>query len=897
MEYQNNEKNKLIKFEKYCYQKLFQNYNISSYEFNKVLISNIIYNEKLHIVSCFKEFLIFYDPGEFFADFYKLKESKNKIKTYSEFYSLNSRIFPNYILLSESKYIFNNIKKKQKLLDNIEDENYMKNNNENSHNIIMNYSDLNNAYNFQLNNTHNSYYSTIFTPSIVYSIRNDIDSSIKIDDTNSNISNVNFIIENINKNIKNKGNITMYKTPKNKNGIINDSENKKKTISSIELFNIDKNKKINSTKNNKSKNKIIPNYNKDKDIYISKKNKKNLIDTEISNNDLKKNINLKNNKKNGRKKSKNNIHKKTQSNENIRNEIKIFKDNDTINNKISMLLKTNCEIKSLKNQENNNNNKNKNKKNNNLQKYIQHMTNISKGIEKNNNDINKTMKNNKISLKKSKTSKTNTTYTNKTKSQTSISYRPKKISTIAKSMPKLPTAFENQNKNIHSKNIFHNQLFNFHSNYQSLKNNNLNYNSQIKKPKNKITNRKSSYKIKQKAKEKSLNNFYQIIQKNIDNNIKYNIYNIKNNYIIKQKSQIKNINKNKKNNIIPSLHIRLGNIRNNNNTFIKCYSKSISKSKSKSHSKSKSINRSNSLIKIIDENNKQLQINKNNSNNINKLKIDIVKNIHKNNDGLQTERIKNNIKPNKINTIPKISFDVNMNNNNMNINKLNEYKTTTNNKSYFKGMEQKKKPEMKSLHINFKQANNVHCNYYMNKKIPQSARNKNNINNLNNNKNSNFGSETELTNHHLKPTTHRVFNKFNYPNKITNKNIIENQKEILSSKNKNIYLIHNYNINNINNNINVFAQQNIKSAFNKTISSKRNSINQDQGTNIIININNNIFQNNKNNYNYNNFIYNPSLNNNNNYINNNTKKNNNKILIKNNLNTKNIKNLKDNKQK
>jgi hypothetical protein len=420
-----------------------------------------------------------------------------------------------------------------------------------------------------------------------------------------------------------------------------------------------------------------------------------------------------------------------------------------------------------------------------------------------------------------------------------------------------------------------------------------------KKPKNKITNRKSSYKIKQKAKEKSLNNFYQIIQKNIDNNIKYNIYNIKNNYIINQKSQIKNINKNKKNNIIPSLHISLGNIINNNNTFIKCYSKSISKSKSKSHSKSKSINRSNSLIKIIDENNKQLQINKNNSNNINKLKIDIVKNIHKNNDGLQTERIKNNIKPNKINTIPKISFDVNMNNNNMNINKLNEYKTTTNNKSYFKGMEQKKKPEMKSLHINFKQANNVHCNYYMNKKIPQSARNKNNINNLNNNKNSNFGSETELTNHHLKPTTHRVFNKFNYPNKITNKNIIENQKEILSSKNKNIYLIHNYNINNINNNINVFAQQNIKSAFNKTISSKRNSINQDQGTNIIININNNIFQNNKNNFNYNNYIYNSSTNNNNNCVINNKKSgiNNNKVIIKNNLNAKSIKSLKDNKQK
>ena len=879
-----NDKNLLIKFERYSFKKLIKNYSVSSDEYNKRLITNIIYNEKLHIVCCFKEFLIFYDPGEFLADFFKLKDSKNKIKTYSEFYSANSRIFANYILLTESKYIFNNIKKKQKLLDNIEDNNNLKYNNENNQNIIMNYSDINNAHTLHLNNSKYSYYSTIFTPSIVKYIVND-DTSLKSESNNtSNISKVKFLIDNISKNTKNKGNCTMYKTPKNKNEINNESENKKKTISSIELFTIDKNKKTNSTKNNKSKNKIIPNYNKEKDFqHILKKNKDKLIDTEISNNDFKKNK-KKNKRENGRKKSKNNIHKKTQSIENIRNDIKIFKDTDTINNKISMLLKTNCDIKSLKYNyyQDSNININKNKTNSTLQKYIQHMTNVFKGIEKNLNDMNRTsMKNNKISLKKA-TTKTNTTYNNKTKSQASISYRPKKTSAIAKSMPKLPTSFDNQYKIKKTKNIFHKQLFSFHSNYQSLKNTNFNYYSQIKKSKNKINNRKNSYKIK-KVKDKSLNNFYQIVQKNIDNNIKYNIYNMKNNYIINNKTQTKNINKNKKNNnIIPSLHISLGNILNNNNTFIKCYSKSISKSKSKSHSKSRSINKSNSIIKIIDENTKQFEINKN-KNNINKLNIDLAKNIHKSKEGLQTERINNNFKSNKINTIPKISLDVNLNNNN---NKINEYKTTINNKSHLKGIEQKKKTEIKNLHINFKQGSNVHSNYYMNKKIPQSARNKNNINNLNNNKNTNFGSETELQNHHLKPTTHRVVNKFNYPNKLNNKNLLDNQKEILSIKNKNIYLIHNYNINNINNNINFFSQQNIKSTFNKTISSKRNSMNQEQGTNIIININNNIFQNNKNNFNYNNYIYNSAINNNINIANNN-KKNNNKILVKNNLNSKN----------
>ena len=51
--------NILIKFEKYCYCKLNKNYNVTSITLNKLIISNIIYNNRLHIVSCFKEFLIF----------------------------------------------------------------------------------------------------------------------------------------------------------------------------------------------------------------------------------------------------------------------------------------------------------------------------------------------------------------------------------------------------------------------------------------------------------------------------------------------------------------------------------------------------------------------------------------------------------------------------------------------------------------------------------------------------------------------------------------------------------------------------------------------------------------------------------------------------------------------
>ena len=341
--------------------------------------------------------------------------------------------------------------------------------------------------------------------------------------------------------------------PNNKNIISNISDNGKNSISSLELFLNEKNTKINnSIKNNKGKTNILHNYNsnKEKDKNNNKMGNGKISGFEFSSDGNKKTI--KNSRQqNAPKKFKNaNIHKKTQSNENIRNDIGVFQDNETIGNKISMLLKTNFETKSIKNNiySENNTNLTKNKKNNNLQRYIQQINKVSKGTKKHNGTINKTsIKNSKVSLKKSTTSKNNTTYTTKTQSQPSIYYRHKKVATITKSMPKLPTHFDNNKKNQTSKNTISNQLFNFPSGYQSLKNANINYNNYYnnnsKKSKNKISNRKSSNKVTKNIKEKSLNNFYQIIQKNIDNNIKYNISNIKNNYISTGKPKINQINK------------------------------------------------------------------------------------------------------------------------------------------------------------------------------------------------------------------------------------------------------------------------------------------------------------------------------------------------------------------
>ena len=144
----NNQRNLLKTINNNLYKKHCNDAN----KYNKTLISRIIFNQKYHFVSLFKEILIFDDPGEFFKRFYSLEESLYKIKTYCDFYEKNSKIFPNYIVLPESKFIFKNIKKKQKMLDNINEIN-----NKNSINLNKEKSDKKNS-------------DTIFSNTIINSI-------------------------------------------------------------------------------------------------------------------------------------------------------------------------------------------------------------------------------------------------------------------------------------------------------------------------------------------------------------------------------------------------------------------------------------------------------------------------------------------------------------------------------------------------------------------------------------------------------------------------------------------------------------------------------------------------------------------------------------------------------
>ena len=82
-----------------------------------IIIDNIIYNEKSHIVSTFKDLLIAYDYSDYLKRYYTYKESKVRLPKYFEYYNLYSKIFPNYTSIPEGKYFYLNIQRKQRMID------------------------------------------------------------------------------------------------------------------------------------------------------------------------------------------------------------------------------------------------------------------------------------------------------------------------------------------------------------------------------------------------------------------------------------------------------------------------------------------------------------------------------------------------------------------------------------------------------------------------------------------------------------------------------------------------------------------------------------------------------------------------------------------------------------
>ena len=78
-----------------------------------------MYNENRHVVSVFKDYLIYDDFSEYLKRFYYNGESTNRLPKVYEFYEKYSKVFPNYVGLEKStkQYLFKNIERKQKLID------------------------------------------------------------------------------------------------------------------------------------------------------------------------------------------------------------------------------------------------------------------------------------------------------------------------------------------------------------------------------------------------------------------------------------------------------------------------------------------------------------------------------------------------------------------------------------------------------------------------------------------------------------------------------------------------------------------------------------------------------------------------------------------------------------
>ena len=113
----NNYNDYIIQQTKLIFKKLAKKYNRGSEYYHRKVITDIIDNEPSHLVSSFKEYLIYGDYSEFMQGYFKLTEIIKFLPLIFEYYHSSTVIFPNYVALNERKYIYKNIQKKQQIIN------------------------------------------------------------------------------------------------------------------------------------------------------------------------------------------------------------------------------------------------------------------------------------------------------------------------------------------------------------------------------------------------------------------------------------------------------------------------------------------------------------------------------------------------------------------------------------------------------------------------------------------------------------------------------------------------------------------------------------------------------------------------------------------------------------
>ena len=102
---------------KEVHKKLIDKYAYDRSGYDKIIISDIIKNKPTHMTTIFKEYLVFDEPIEFLKRNYSMKENKNKLNKLNDFHNTYFKVFPNYICIPEKYYMYKNIERKQRVID------------------------------------------------------------------------------------------------------------------------------------------------------------------------------------------------------------------------------------------------------------------------------------------------------------------------------------------------------------------------------------------------------------------------------------------------------------------------------------------------------------------------------------------------------------------------------------------------------------------------------------------------------------------------------------------------------------------------------------------------------------------------------------------------------------
>ena len=266
--------------EKRARYKLIKRYDKPLSYHDVKMINDILYNEKTHYVEAFKEYLIYEDYNEFLKRYYKSFELKIKLPKILIFYEKYSKIYANYTVIPESKYMYKNIKRKQKMIDQ------MQNN------------DINNSDNEEEEEENEEMSNTVFSSTIMNSIFNktlstlnksniDGNSEQSINNFLSQINNIENNANNLNKIIAETDGKSNKKYQKNiilpfkinKKILTNNTTNNNKQQNQKNRIQINKNEFLNNRMNNNTKSKNL-----DVQFTYSKKSFLNEINTNNDNN-------------------------------------------------------------------------------------------------------------------------------------------------------------------------------------------------------------------------------------------------------------------------------------------------------------------------------------------------------------------------------------------------------------------------------------------------------------------------------------------------------------------------------------------------------------------------------------------------------------------------------------